>query len=153
MVHFTQRSADRIAAVVKTVERRVRNDEPRRARWFKRGRSIILKRFELCETLPQWLSHKGGSGAQVWRWACVRDWDASANDGDGGYITNTNEHIKVADLNETGWFGVAEAKGIAELKVADNGAIYVILDMVCPGGCVCGDVDPDYDTEDCDECP
>jgi len=112
-------------------------------RWWIIEHPYVVWRFELAQDLPQWLSHQ--SGQTVWRWACRRDLDPSANNGDGGYVTNNNVHFKVADLDETGWFGEIGAKGVAELKLADNGLIGIILDMVCPPECPCGDVDPDYD--------
>lgn len=113
-----------------------------------RPAGLEFRRFELAEDMPQWLSH---SGYRVWRWACEREWDPSANQGYGGYVTNNEIHFKVADLHETGWFGEIGAKGLVVMQTGNNGEIGIIHDMVCPPECPCGDFDPDYDEGYCDE--
>lgn len=79
--------------------------------------------FELKETLDA----DSTTGATAYR----RDWDGSANAGEGGYVTGTTE-ITVKDTREVGYEGSSGAKGACIMKTADNGAFGEIIDLECP---------------------
>lgn len=82
--------------------------------------------FELKETLDA----DSTTGAT----AHPRDYDPSANGGEGGYTTDTDvdREFTVKDTREVGYEGSAGAKGACIMKTADNGAFGEIIDMECP---------------------
>ncbi|MEA3351188.1 MAG: hypothetical protein U9Q82_11240 [Chloroflexota bacterium] len=86
----------------------------------------LQRHFELKETL----NADSSTGAT----AHPRDYDASANGGEGGYTTDTtaSREFTVKDTREVGYNGSAGAKGACIMKTADNGSFGEIIDMECP---------------------
>lgn len=112
----------RAAAATRVIERMVRNQPGHRARWMRHGPTTVM--FELAETLEA----DSTTGATAYR----RKFDPSANSGDGGYVTDTDDEFTVKDTREVGYYGSAGAKGACIMKSADNGAFGEICDMECP---------------------
>jgi len=85
---------------------------------------LISTYFELKETLGA----DSTTGATAYR----RNYDPSANGGEGGPVTDTNDEITVKDTREVGYYGSAGAKGACVMKTADNNPFGEIIDMECP---------------------
>lgn len=62
-----------------------------------------------------------------------RNWDSSLNDGWGGFVTDCDDVIQVADLNGEGHEAGVGGRGKAHMYDSDNGPIGVIFDLCCPG--------------------
>lgn len=92
--------------------------------WMLIDSDPAILHFELAETLDA----DSTTGATAYR----RNWDSSANAGEGGYVTDTGDEFTVKDTREVGYYGSTGAKGACIMKTADNGAFGEICDMECP---------------------
>lgn len=91
-------------------------------------------RIELAEDLDQWATSPV--------WAYRRCFDPA---GYGGYVTDCNQTVLIADWSNIGYFGYASegATGVVEIHQSDNGRVGVLTDLRCPVECVCGDEGPE----------
>jgi hypothetical protein len=98
-------------------------------------------RIELAEDLDQWAT----TPVLAYR----RCWDPAANGGYGGYVTDCEQQILIADWSQIGYFGYADEgpTGVVELHQADNGRVGVLTDLRCPIECICGDMGPEKSCE------
>lgn len=62
-----------------------------------------------------------------------RVFDPEANNGDGGFVTDCDDEILVADMRKVGYYGDTGAHGAGEPRHAKNGIRHVIVDECCPG--------------------
>ncbi|WP_455387499.1 hypothetical protein [Petrachloros mirabilis] len=127
MSQFDDQSIKRISAVVRYVERQQRN-LMHLLRTYKRTQRDSVP-FELTETYTQWSTTPA--------LAIVRTFDITANDGNGGFVTDCADGlvIKVIDGYETGHNAAAGGLGRCEIrgKTTDGYALGFILDLCCPG--------------------
>jgi len=68
-------------------------------------------------------------GSYVGALAYLREWNPSANAGNGGYVLNTDIRFYVRDIRALGYFGVAGTWGQARSVWSDNGWQWEIIDM------------------------
>jgi len=125
MPQFDDRSAKRIAKTVQGWERRKRNERPRHPKFANKRAPLVA--FELLEAYTQW--------SLVPVRAARRNWSRSANDGDGGYVTDCADIIYVCDYNLVGHTAGVGGYGMAEMHARDNEPTWVgvIIDLCCPG--------------------
>jgi len=122
---LSRNASIRAARATRVVERMTRNQPGHRGRWMGRGGNRVVH-FELKEELEA----DSTTGADAY----PRDYDPSANSGEGGYVTDTTASriFTVKDTREVGYYGSAGAKGACIMKTADNGPFGEICDMECP---------------------
>lgn len=124
MAQFDDQSIKRISRTVRGWERRQKNGPSRRGRWQNKPGKIVF--FELLEALTQW------SGSYVS--AARRYWDPAASYGNGGWVTDCDDTLIVADLNAVGHTAGAGGLGCAVMNAREDGTLVgTIIDLCCPG--------------------
>ena len=124
MPGFDDQSVRRITRTVREHERRRRNERGHRGRHNnKRQRPVY---FELLAALTQW------SGDFVL--AARRTLDMSQNSGRGALVTDCDDTLLVADLNDVGHTAGVGGLGKGWQYRASTGELIVIIDdLCCPG--------------------
>jgi hypothetical protein len=127
MPQFDDQSARRISRTVRQWERSQKNPRQHRKRYQRTIPEFVA--FELTEVLDQW--------SIVPALARVRDWDPTANGGEGGFITDcsTGLEIKVLDAYQVGHNAGVGGCGRCEIrgKTTDGYLLGLIHDLCCPG--------------------